>query len=104
MTSHSEPLTWKYKLPLIITVARHALGALTGAPSREQSCPLTPLHFSWFKGFSPHPSLRFPCLGDPRPLLGPSCSLRASPAHLGPPRMVPAMLAVAQPLPDRAQG
>lgn len=104
MTRQSEPLTWKYKLPLIITVARHALGALTGAPSWEQSCPLTPLHFSWFKGFSPCPSQRFPCLGYLQPLPGPSRSLQASPAYLGLPRMVPVMLPSAQPLPGRAQG
>lgn len=51
------PLTWKYKLALIITAARQALGAFAGALSWEQSCPLTLLHFSWFKGFSPRPSL-----------------------------------------------
>lgn len=74
MTRQSEPLTWRYKLPLIIPAARQALGALSG----EQLCPLTPLHFSCFKGFSPHPSLKFPCLVDPE-------SLQATLAHLGSP-------------------
>lgn len=67
MTRQSEPLTWRYKLPLIIPAARQALGA----PSWEQLCPLTPLHFSCFKGFSPHPSLKFPCLVDPGSFLFP---------------------------------
>lgn len=72
MTRQSEPLTWRYKLPLIIPAARQALGALSG----EQLCPLTPLHFSCFKGFFPHPSLKFPCLVDPRFFLFP-------PSHVG---------------------
>lgn len=67
MTRQSEPLTWRYKLPLIIPAARQALGA----PSGEQLCPLTSLHFSCFKGFSPHPNLKFPCLVDPRSFLFP---------------------------------
>lgn len=72
MTRQSEPLTWRYKLPLIIPAARQALGA----PSWEQLCPLTSLHFSCFKGFSPRPSLKFPCLVDPRSFLFP-------PSHSG---------------------
>lgn len=72
MTRQSEPLTWRYKLPLIIPAARQALGAL----SEEQLCPLTPLHFSCFKGFFPHPSLKFPSLVDPRSFLFP-------PSHAG---------------------
>lgn len=74
MTSQGDPLTWKYKLALIITAARHALGAFAGALSWEQSCPLTLLHFSWFKGFSPRPSLRCPCLRNLQSLPDPSCS------------------------------
>lgn len=63
MTRQSEPLTWRYKLPLIIPAARQALGALSGEPL----CPLTPLHFSCFKGFSPHPSLNSPARWIPGP-------------------------------------